>query len=272
MVVFLGMQAGHASAEPLNRDTALAWRDQARWRLLALEYARSGSVPTRRLIRNAPAGERIPMSWYFFAALGHGRILLVDAGTNAFVRGNRRELRQRWDVEAAHSIEHVLSRIGLVPADVTDVIVTHHHWDHVGGLESMMNARVFAVPEEWARVTRRLRRAVVERGQLLDARRIGEETLPGVDVIISGRHTRHHLTVYVRCEEKTIALAGDAAYTYRNVLEGNAVTATHDPRGNVSDVARMVERVGLGNVVPGHDPLVFERYPSPVSGVAVLCR
>lgn len=246
--------------------------DAPRWHLFAVEYARSEGVPERRLVRGGPGGSRVDMSWYFFVVVGHGRVVLVDCGTDALSRAGRRSLRERWSIARAVGVEEALARLGLGPEQVTDVVLTHHHWDHVGGLAAFPRASVHAHRHEWRRVPSRLRRPVEEDGRLRALAGAENELWPGLRVREGGRHTANHVMVELDCGERTVVIAGDAAYLYRNVDEGLPVTVTASEERNVADVARAVEAVGAENVLPGHDPAVFERHPSGADGVAAICR
>lgn len=244
--------------------------DDDRWHLYAVEYARSERIPERRLVRGAGRA-RVDMSWYFFVAVGRGRVVLVDCGTDALSRPGRQALRERWSISRAVGIEEALARVGLSPREVTDIVLTHYHWDHTGALDLFRDAAVHAHRAEWRRVPARLRRPVEESGRL---RALGGErhpSFPGFETLEAGHHTAHHLMVEIACPDRTVVIAGDAAYLYRNVTERLPVTVTTDRERNVEAVASAVSRVGADNVLPGHDPALFDRHPSSIQGVGVIC-
>jgi glyoxylase-like metal-dependent hydrolase (beta-lactamase superfamily II) len=217
-------------------------------------------------------GGTVDMSWYFFVVVGHGRVTLVDVGTDALSRPGRNELRRRWAIARATDVSSALSRTGLSPDDVTDVVLTHHHWDHVGALGRFDSATVHAHPREWRRVPARLRSSVEDSARLSTFAETGAELWPGFTVREAGRHTEHQVMVELACERGPVVIASDAAYLHRNVEERKPVAVTVDRRGNVADVRAAAERVGPANVLPGHDPALFERHPSPVRGVAAICE
>ncbi len=74
---------------------------------------------------------RIDMVTRTLLLRSHDRLILVDTGN-----GNKWEekLRQiyRIDVES-YQLTHSLTQHGITPAEITDVICTHLHFDHVGG-------------------------------------------------------------------------------------------------------------------------------------------
>lgn len=260
--------AAPASADPPVVDVRPLVGAPA-WRLFAVELARSSGVPARRLIQDAEPDERVAMSFYFFVAVGHGRVVLVDCGSDALLRAG---MQRRWSIARAVSVEAALEKVGLSPGDVTDVVLTHHHWDHVGGLGLFSRATVHVHRGEWERVPSRVRRDVEADGRVDFVSGARDALWPGLSVREAGLHTRHHLMVELRCRERRVILAGDAAYLYRNIAERRAVAVTASPSRNVADVAEAAREVGAANVVPGHDPAVFERYPSPGRGVAAICR
>jgi glyoxylase-like metal-dependent hydrolase (beta-lactamase superfamily II) len=258
-----------AQADPLD---VRGFVDEPVWRLWAVEYARSADIPERRLVRRAPAGARVDMSWYFFVAVGHGRVILVDCGTDALARAGRAELRQRWSIATATRVAEALGRLGLVPSDVTDVVLTHFHWDHAGGLPRFERARVHAHPREWRSVAAHVRAPVEAGGRLRPVDRSPCERFPGFVLREAGRHTAHQLMARIDCASGPVVIAGDAAYLYRNVEGGLPVTQTTSATDNVTDVRAAVAEVGAARVLPGHDPALFTRHPSGVDGVAAICR
>jgi glyoxylase-like metal-dependent hydrolase (beta-lactamase superfamily II) len=246
--------------------------DDPQWRVVVVEYARSRDVPVRRLVVGAPAAERVDMSWYFLVAVGHGRVVLIDTGTDVFARRPRSDLRARWSIAEARTVVEALARVGLAPEQVTDIVLTHFHWDHVGGVASFPEAVVHAVAAEWRRVPARLRHEVAREGRMRSIAPGGGEIFPGLSAYRSGRHTAHHVMVRIACADRAVIIASDAAYLYRNMERRRPVTVTSGEAANLAEVGAAVAEVGLGNVVPGHDPAVFDRFPTPVSGVAAICR
>lgn len=59
-------------------------------------------------------------------------VSLIDAGVNT--------------EEAKHSLLHQLRKLGYHPEDIDQVILTHHHPDHVGLIESFPTAKIIAHP------------------------------------------------------------------------------------------------------------------------------
>ncbi len=91
-----------------------------------------GSVPKPLWSRTNPPDERnrIRLAMRCMLLQGHGRNVLVDVGLGDKFSA---KLRDIYRYEPEPTLEQSLARIGLAPADVTDVVLTHLHFDHAGG-------------------------------------------------------------------------------------------------------------------------------------------
>jgi len=91
-----------------------------------------GIIPKPLWEKTNPADEknRITLGARTLILKKSNRIILIDTGM-----GNNWEAKfeKIYDVEKEKSIGKVLSSVGIKPEDVTDVILTHLHFDHTGG-------------------------------------------------------------------------------------------------------------------------------------------
>ena len=91
-----------------------------------------GSVPKPLWSRTNPPDERnrIRLAMRCMLVRGHGRTVLVDVGL-----GDKfpEKLRDIYRVESEPSLAHSLAALGVTTAEVTDVVLTHLHFDHAGG-------------------------------------------------------------------------------------------------------------------------------------------
>jgi glyoxylase-like metal-dependent hydrolase (beta-lactamase superfamily II) len=249
------------------------------WSLHAVEHARSDSVAVKWLVRGAAPADVVDMSWYFYVAVGFGEVVLIDAGTDRFHDEPEGPLARKWSVARSRSVPAALASLGLTPDDVTHVILTHHHWDHVDGVVHLAKAVAHMPKGEWNML---IKHAHGELRAALDAMQAGggyrgftktpHSPLDGLTIIETGRHTAHHCAVRVDCPDGPRIISGDGAYLFRNIEQGVAITATKSPKRNVADLKALVRDAGpSGVVLPGHDPQIFERFPSGVDGIARLC-
>ncbi|MEO5616970.1 MAG: MBL fold metallo-hydrolase [Candidatus Eisenbacteria bacterium] len=111
------------------------------WRVSALESgylwldggSMFGSVPKPLWSRTNPPDERnrIRLAMRCLLLEGRGRRMLVDVGVGDKFPAKLAEI-YRLEHDAT-TLERALAARGLVPGDITDVVLTHLHFDHAGG-------------------------------------------------------------------------------------------------------------------------------------------
>lgn len=248
--------------------------------IYAVRYGTIRGFPLRGLLPDAPPGERLDIAMSVWLVRAGDRIVLVDTG---FFRD---EWFDRFDVSGYERPDQALARFGVPAEAVTDIVVTHAHWDHMGGLELFPNATAWIQREEFVYYTGDAWQPEATHGgidaadiQHLVARNVqglvrfvegdGVEVIPGLTVFTGARHTYASQYLLVDGDEPVV-LASDNVYLYRGLEEGRA-SATFTPgdrEGNVAAGRRMISLAGSADrVVPGHDPGVFLRYPAVSEGV-----
>ena len=262
---------GALAALAIGAMNPLSWSVAARtqapwWTVYAGEYARSGAVATRRLVKGAGPGEAVAMSWSVFVAVGRGRVVLIDTGADALVDSPNGDRASSWDIRYARTLAETLAPLGLSLWDVTDVILTHEHWDHAGNLPKLAHAEVHTFTGTWGRLRRTLRQ-----GRLRAVSASGDAPLPGIAMLRVGGHKPDHAAVTIDCRGGPVAVAGDGVYLFANLERGLPTPSTATPRRDVADMAALAERLGPDRLLPGHDPELYERYPQVSEGIALIC-
>ena len=241
----------------------------------AVRYARLPGFRTAGLVMGADPAERTDAVMAFWLMRGGGRVVLFDSGFH----------RERWfssfQITDYLRPDSALLELGVRPEEVTDVIVSHAHWDHMGGIDLFPRATVHIQRDEFEYYTGPAWREggrhggideedVVElvrrnmAGQLHLVEGDDVEVLPGIRAYTGARHTFASQYVLVEGAEPFV-LASDNAYLYRNLETGTAgATFLPDDRAaNEAALERMLRLVGSAErVVPGHDALQFERFPA----------
>jgi glyoxylase-like metal-dependent hydrolase (beta-lactamase superfamily II) len=206
------------------------------------------------------------------------RTVLVDAG---FYRD---KFMPKWKpAEYVRPSDAIQKGLGIAPEQVTDIIVSHVHWDHLDGADLFPRAKIWIQREEYdyyvgpagearsgtidaddAKMLAVI--AAAGRLQLVDGD--DREILPGIRVYTGGKHTYQSQYVGVTTRAGTVILASDNAYLFENLEKGVAIAATQDRASNVAALARMQKLAASPKlVIPGHDPAVFERFPTVKPGV-----
>ena len=212
-----------------------------------------------------------PLDFYVFAIRGGGRTIVMDTGFNA-------ASAQRRGRTLIRTPDQALRDAGIEPAGVKDVVLTHMHWDHAGGMEYFPAATFHIQAEEMAYCTGPcmcqgfLRRPFdvddvqsAIRALYADRLKIHQGTVelaPGVTLHLIGGHSGGIQSIRVHTERGNVVLAGDAVHLWGNIRKRN-------PFPVVVDVARMLRGFdtiegladGPDHVIPGHDPLILKRFP-----------
>ena len=189
------------------------------------------------------------LGWSTIALLrGEGRVALVDVGSFNL----RPELAKQ------------LAARGVAPGDVTDVLLTHAHWDHSVNAPLFPNATVWisAVELAWAEAEPWGFNALPELHvrELVTSPRTrrlhpGDVPLPGMSAIAAPGHTPGGLIYYLAANDPPVIFSGDAA---KNRAEMMSMTAdmTMDAVASAQSMAGIwaLWRAVPGTLlVPGHD-------------------
>jgi glyoxylase-like metal-dependent hydrolase (beta-lactamase superfamily II) len=170
---------------------------------------------------------------------------------------------------------------GVQPDEITDIVVSHAHWDHMGGIDLFPKAIIWIQKEEFRYYTGEAWQAGGKHGGIDPddvqalvrlntegrVRLIGGDDVkifPGIRAYIGGRHT--YASQYPLVEgTPSFVLASDNTYLYRN-LEAHMASATFsdtDHAANIKNQERMIQLAGsIDRVIPGHDALQFQKFPT----------
>ncbi len=250
------------------------------YRVFAIEYAVLPGFPLRGLVEGADSTKRIDIAMMVWLLKGpDGRTVLVDAGFH------RDSLMQAWKPRSYVRPDSAVLRAGVRPGDVTDLVLTHMHWDHADGADLFPRAHVWVQKAEYEYYTAAGRpghegvtaadASFLERlraeGRLTLIDGDDREILPGVAVYTGGKHTYASQYLGVHTAEGTTVVASDNAYLYLNFERHAPIAQTLDRASNLAAQERMLELATSPRlIVPGHDPAVFVRFPRPGNGVAEI--
>ena len=254
------------------------------WDVYALRYATQQNRTAAANYINPPDPHDLPMPIDFFVWLlrDGDRTIVVDTGFSAETAAARGRSILR-------PVADMLATMGVAPAEVEDVIVTHLHYDHAGNLPLFPKAHLHLQEREMAFATGRSMcfdcfrhpfevEDVVAMVRALYAGRLtfhdGDgDVAPGVRVHRVGGHTDGLQMVSVETARGTVVLASDAAHFYGNLLRELPFPIVF----NVGDMARgwrTARRLAGGDadrVVPGHDPEVLRKYSRWEGNAEIVC-
>jgi glyoxylase-like metal-dependent hydrolase (beta-lactamase superfamily II) len=224
----------------------------------------------------------MPIDYFVWAIVGPDKTYVVDTGFDGAVGKKRGREVLRCPSEG-------LTMVGVESGHVRDVIITHMHYDHCGNHHLFPDATFHLQDLEMAYVTGRhmchapigqvfeaedvcamVRRVFSGRVQFHDGT---EELAPGLSVHLIGGHTMGLQAVRVWTRRGWVVLASDASHLYANMEQERPFPILYN-LGDMLEGYKTLRRLASSrqHIIPGHDPLVLQRYPVPkrdLEGIAV---
>jgi len=254
--------------------TATMERSATTYEVLAVRYGALDSRKSDLYYRWETYGEpdgSAQMAYYFWVLRGGGKTILLDTGFDPAAAARRKRTCVIPPLEA-------LRALGIQPGEVSEVVVSHLHYDHIGNLHAFPEAQLivpalelefwtgsyarrpqFAPHAEAAEIAYVQRAADEGRVRLTQGT---EEILDGIVAISVGGHSPGQQVTVVETGEGVVALASDAVHLYDEFEHDRPFAVMHDLERMYAayDVLKELARSRGAVVVPGHDPDVFVRH------------
>ena len=248
--------------------------DGDKYQVFAVRYATLANFPVSSLVAGADRARRLDIAMMIWVVKGvDGRIAIVDSGFH------REQYFRQFTVKDYIKPSEAIAPLGIGPEDVTDILLSHMHWDHAGGIDLFPSARVWVQKDEYDYYTGDAWQSrtthggidaddvleIVKRntqGRVSFVRGDDDTSLSGITFGVGGKHTWASQFVAVQTAARTVVLASDNMYLYENLDTHTAISQTLDAASNLRTQDRMRSIAGEPRfLVPGHDPAVFTRFP-----------
>jgi glyoxylase-like metal-dependent hydrolase (beta-lactamase superfamily II) len=219
------------------------------WEIYVIEFARSKNQPWVDLVNGMYDDGPTDLPFSFILARRGDRNVLVDTGFMKTETGPN--FSDKFGIPWWISPVRMLAELGLAPDDITDIIVSHAHFDHMGSIDQFPKARLYlqkqellswheaiALPVQYGFLTAiidpdDLRAAfdasVEHRLTLVDGDR--DDLLPGIHVRLGQGHTMGQQFVIVETARGRIVLSGDCVYSSRQIT-GHKHDGVYQPLNN----------------------------------------
>ena len=215
----------------------------------------------------------MPLNYYVWVISNKARSIVVDTGFSESMAKKRGRTITRPVAEG-------VKVLGIEPEKVKDVVVTHMHYDHAGNIPLFPNARLHLQDKEMDFATGRcmchglmrhgyeaedvvnlVRCVFDQRVQFHDG---SSEIAPGVELHHIGGHTKGMQAVRVRTRRGWVVLASDSSHFYAHMEQDRAFPILYS-LADMLEGYNTLRKLATSrqHIIPGHDPLVLERYPAP---------
>jgi glyoxylase-like metal-dependent hydrolase (beta-lactamase superfamily II) len=236
----------------------------------AFLFPSSGARRQLDLFLPGPWSDPVPI--HCWAVEHAGRVLLVDSGETAAARNIP---FARFEITPADELPAALAAAGLSLQDVSEVVLTHHHGDHVDGLVHVRapvrisDTELRFLASAFPRLMRRILRQPLPAGfapasfaldggpfgafersrALSDDGRIVAVATPG--------HTPGHISVIcIDDDGRHVMLAGDATDTLEQLHARRADAVGPEPKVHVATLETILAHCAQHPTIflPSHDP------------------
>lgn len=258
------------------------------WDLYVIEYARSKEQPWVDLISGMHKDGVVDLPFSFMLAIKGDRKVLIDTGFMQDEHSSGFSLK--FGIPYWISPVKMLGELSVKPEEITDIVVTHAHFDHMGSVGQYPNANLFiqksellawyefiALPKRFGYMTAiidpdnlrtALEASIEHRVTLVDGDK--DNILPGIHARLGPGHTPGHQFIIVETGRGKLVISGDCVYSRRQILglENDGVYAPlNNATGDVWDQLKTIDK--LNDAIGGnqkqlvliHDPDRWEGLP-----------
>ncbi len=170
--------------------------------LYCLKYAET-TLPENMIFSGGDKGKKLPITFAVYLIKLKDRNILVDAGCDTM---------PGFVMKKHYSPSFVVRQADVTADEITDVIITHSHHDHIEGLKHFKNATVHIQKNEY------------ESGKkyLSDSGSVNVfegvyEIADGIRIVEIGGHAKGSCVVEIKGDGVIVVLAGDECYTSWNI-------------------------------------------------------
>jgi len=218
-----------------------------------------------------------PLTYFVWVVRGPGGTWVMDTGFDQAMADKRGRTITR-------PVGEGLKAIGVSPDEVTDVVISHLHYDHCGNHGLFPRARYHLqdremryatgrcmchahqrIPFEVDDVVAMVRRVFDGRVAFHDG---VDELAPGLTLHHIGGHSMGLQCLRVKTRRGHVVLAADATHLYSHILEGRVFPITYSVAETLEGYATIKKLADSpDHIIPGHDGAVMDRYASAAPGL-----
>lgn len=215
-------------------------------KVYAVKYGIS-VFPRRFIFHGDNSSEKLPFTWLFYYIEYNDRKILVDTGFN------NEKLVKMFEISDFRNPVEILKENGITPESITDVIITHSHFDHIGTLNSYTNARIIINKNELnsfmsGKGLEEVRNFLKDNSKIYTF----DESISLFDffrIQRVGGHTEGSSVIFFKYKNAEYCLTGDEVYQDKNITEQKGSGSALNSKKNISFIKELNKS--------GARPLIF---------------
>jgi len=256
---------------------------QATYEVFALKYAGPFDRKLAMTLFNTGWTEDIAINYYIWAIRAkNGETTLVDTGTGK-VRGPK--------FKGFFPPEQLVARLGIRPEQVTRIVVTHMHFDHIGGgaefAELFPDAKFYVQKKEfdfWIN-SPLAQRAAFKSLQNPDANKAfaelakgprviqvdGDKVIgPDMQLLLAPGHTPGLQAVLIPTAKGQTIVGSDSAHLFRSFKEDVPSSLITNLPIWLETYDKLRSNAPVENMFPGHDSKMLTDFPKIAEDITQL--
>lgn len=243
-----------------------------RYKLFAMRYGRQPKIAVADTLTFSKSNtfDLVEFEYFFWLAQAESATVLIDCGFSIS------EGQRRGRTSLAQPVD-LLKELGIDPNEITDILLTHLHYDHAGNIGHFPNAKIHVHLEEW-RWIKEFSKLNTEQAKYYDKKVVAEISdladrnlvhfiksddcyLYGLKLTRVGGHCPGQLIVEVPTLQGNVLLTSDASHLSDNYEKRDPFPIYEDLDLALSGLDCIAQIKASGaRIVAGHDPEVLERY------------
>ncbi|MDP2741305.1 MAG: MBL fold metallo-hydrolase [bacterium] len=229
-------------------------KDKEKIELFVVKYGDS-VYSSKHVYYEDQLSKDVTFSWFFYVLKYKEKIILIDTGIGDKSRADYFKINYKDPVV-------ILKEINIKPEMVSDVIITHSHFDHIGNLDKFTNAKIYIQKDELKELKGDSNNKKIA-DFLNDNRNIIEFDknyllYNFLEIEKIGGHTIGSSVVSFKYNNKNYVLTGDECYLIDNCL-GKPIGTYYNIAQNKNFIEKIIN-IKNKIILTFHDPLIFSRY------------
>ncbi len=197
--------------------------------------------PKRFVFYKNHSRDKIPFAWKFYLIEYKDIKILVDTGFQ------EPAMVKYFNIQNYVNPVELLARHNVKPEDITDVIITHSHFDHIGSVYRFPSSNIYIQADELKSVLKgrgqqKVKKFLKSSNRIIPFKK-SMKLYDLIEVKRIGGHTKGSSVVFLKKDKYNICFIGDEVYLEKNITDGVGNGTVYSHKNNM----RFISELRKGN-------------------------